>query len=447
MIEFGLEQFGESALVYALDEFMTWTDEELSEDDLADHEPLFFPWFLFNWEYEEDPELPQLDGPEEITIAELFAADKKNRQNHLEAQIIEATARQPYSFYEIQEVYPGEGYRLRDIFCGTVSKVTEHKGSEYVCQGQILFGRVVQIDTVAMLIGCGNILIPPQMKPALIDFRQTLAQFYDPIDFDALYDYDIELRQLYLDIYSAVTEPPELQNTDEDSMLLDADELLRDAGAVDNADVSGRSGLDKPDSNKAGAGTKADRIAEVAGKIEAFGRARLDPEHTILSLRLCDKIGRMRKLSIQRGRAEIWAAAILHVIARLNFLFDPNNDPHISTDDLNAFFETKKSTVGNKAAMIQKAAGIFMGDPYFSSEKIVDMFRFYETENGFVIPGSMLDNWENQRETEQSQPAVPVRPTFGSAPEPSRAPAKKPVKKRKEKKDADDRQLKLFDDE
>ena len=638
LMQFGLKEFGENALGLALDEFMGWPDEGVSGENLADHEPLFYPWFIFNWEYVADPDLPQLGIPEDITIAALYAADEKNRLNHLEAQIIEATVRRPYSFYEIQEVRPGEGYRLKDIFCGTVSNVIEKKGSENARRGQILFGRVVQIDTVAMLIGCGTVLIPPKMKPELIRLRQWLLEFSDSVDFDTLYDHDIEIRELYFNIYSALMQPPELQNTDGDplrfhtvhyeidtpglaferlkelsattseaeliesadldesgrviraeipwsrkghnmtpalentilgrlviedrrlkievnsarraenirreietrlgrharyitteiqspdamletirdrrgemaeadpeqnelmqipevreqvgkvvlahwqnwvdekipalghltprqavktpdgresveALLLDAemhlaaDEHMRDAGAAGIAGVRRRLGLDKPESTSAsGAGSKADRVAEIARKIETFGRTRLDPEHTILALKLCDKIGRMRKLSIQRGRVEIWAAAILYVIARLNFLFDPENEVHITADELDAFFGTKTSTVSNKAGMIQKAANIFLGDPNFSSAKIADMFRFYETENGFLVPGSILDSLEYQQDKNPKKPSPLVNPAANTKPRRSKPRAERPARDNK-KKDVDDRQLKLFDDE
>jgi hypothetical protein len=640
LMQHGFKVFGENALGFALDEFMGWPDEGLSDENLADHEPLFYPWFIFNWEYGADPDLPQLNGPEDMTIAELYAADKKNRLNHLEAQIIEATVRQPYSFYEIQEVRPGEGYRLKDIFCGTVSHVVEKKGSENARRGQILFGRVVQIDTVAMLIGCGTVLIPPKMKPELIRFRQRLAEFDDPIDLNTLYDYDLELRELYFNIYSALMQPPELQNTDGDplmfhtihyeidapglvfeklkdlsattseaelrlsadldesgrviraeipwnrkghsltpalentilgrlviedrrlkievnsarraenirreiktrlgrharcltteiqspdamlettrgredemaapvpeqnelmqipevreqiekamlahwenwvdekipalgyltprqavktpdgresveALLLDAemhaaaDEHMRDAGAAAIAGVRRRLGLDKPEATRAagaGAGSKADRVAEIAHKIEAFGRTKLDPEHTILALKLCDKIGRMRKLSIQRGRAEIWAAAIISVIARLNFLFDPDSEVYITADELDDYFGTKKSTVSNKAGTILKSANIYLGDPEFSSATIADMFRFYETEDGFVIPGSIRDSLVYQQDRNEMKPSPLMNPAADSTQRRSKPRAKGPVRDNK-KKDADDRQLKLFDDE
>ncbi len=517
------------------------------------------------------------------------------------------------------------------------------KGSENARPGQILFGRVVQIDTVAMLIGCGTILIPPKMKPELIRFRQWLMDAGDSIDFDTLYDHDLEIRELYFNIYSALLEPPALQNTDGDplrfhtihyeidapglvfeklkdlsattseaelmesaeldesgrviraeipwsrkgqnmtpaleniilgrlmiedrrlkievnsarraetirreiktclgrharyitteiqspdamlekmrerggemaapdpeqndlmqipevreqiekamlahwenwvdmkipalgqltprqavktpdgresveALLVDAemhpaaaDVPMREAEAAAIAGVRRRLGLDKLESPRtaragAGAGRKEDRVAEIKDKIEAFGRARLDPEYTGLALKLCDKLGRMRKLSIQRGRAEIWAAAIICMIARLNFLFDPENEVYITADELNAFFGTKNSTVSSKAGMIQKSANLFLGDPEYSSAKIAGMFRFYETEEGFVVPGSILDSLENQQDQNQINFSRPVQPAADTKPRSSKPRAKKSARDNN-KKDIDDHQLKLFDDE
>jgi hypothetical protein len=97
--------------------------------------------------------------------------------------------------------------------------------------------------------------------------------------------------------------------------------------------------------------------------------------------------------------------------------------------------------------VIQKTANIFVGDPNFSSKNIAEMFRLYETEDGLLIPGSMLDSRENQGDKHQAQPASRMHPAAGSTAEPSKPRAKKPGDNRKKKKEVDDRQLKLFDDE
>jgi hypothetical protein len=518
--------------------------------------------------------------------------------------------------------------------------VIEKKGSETARRGDILFARVAQIDSIAMLIGCGTVLIPPKMKPELIRFRQWLLESDDPITSRTLYEYDLEIRELYFNIFYSLMRPPELQNTDGDplnfhtiyyeidspdlvfeqlkvlaeissetelretadqdesgriiraevpwsrqgqnktaamdntvlgqlaidehrltvevnsacraeiirseietrlgkharyitteiqsresmletarkrdgdmtipdsdqeklmqmpevreqmdkmlsahwknwidekipalghmtprqavrdpdgqesveALLLDAErsmdsnKQMRDAGKVAIAEARRRLGLDNPASaedTKAGGGKKSDRIDEVKRLVEAFGRSRLGQEYTGLALKLCDKLSRMRKLSIQRGRIEIWSAAIVHVIARLNFLFDPDNEVYITVDELNAFFGTKKSTVSSKAGMIQKTAKIFMGDQDFSSAKIANMFRLYETEDGLLIPASILDAMDNPGSENESQPGKISHPAARNTQRPSEPQADRPTRDPR-KTDVDDRQLKLFDDE
>ncbi|MDB4442365.1 SEC-C domain-containing protein [bacterium] len=640
LVRYGLKLFGEDALGVALDEFLAWPDDGIANEDLGDHQPLFYPWFIFNWEYEADPDFPQLDGPEGTTIADLYAANKADRLNHLEAQIIKAAAGQPFSFYEIQEIQPGQGYRLKDILRGAVSNVIEKKGSETARRGDILFARVAQVDSIAMLIGCGTVLVPPRMKPELIRFRQWLLESDDPITSRTMYEYDLEIRELYFNIFYSLVQPPELQNTDGDplsfhtiyyeidspdlvferlkvlaeiisetelretadqdesgriiraevpwsrkgqnktaamentvlgqlaidknrlkvevnsarraeiiraeietrlgkharcitteiqspesmlqtareqdgdmtspdpdheklmqmpevrehldkmlsahwknwidekipalghmtprqavkdpdgresveALLLDAErsmdenEHMRDAGKAAVVEVRRRLGLDKPVSAKkakAGGGKNADRVAEVKRLVEAFSRSRLGQEYTGLALKLCDTIGRMRKLSIQRGRTEIWSAAIVHVIARLNFLFDPDNEVYITVDELNTFFGTKKSTVSSKAGVIQKTAKIFTGDPDFSTAKIANMFRLYETEDGLLIPAPILDAMDNQESENETQPGTLSHPAAHNTQRRSESQAQRPTRDLK-KKDVDDRQLKLFDDE
>ena len=67
---------------------------------------------------------------------------------------------------------------------------------------------------------------------------------------------------------------------------------------------------------------KHESANEIMAMVESFCDPHLNDELTGCALRLCDKLSRKRKLDITRGRKEIWAAAIVYVIARLNFLFD-----------------------------------------------------------------------------------------------------------------------------
>jgi hypothetical protein len=633
--------FGEMVVVEALDEFLFWTMEDEYEEILTDHEQFFYPWFLFNWIYDSNETETALDGPENITVAELYAAHQGKRLDPLERRLIETTVGQPFSFYEVQDCQPGRGYRLKDIFRDASVDVLEKMGSQNASRGDILLARVVQIDAVAMTIGSGAVLIPPRMKPELIRFRQWLLEANDPITSETLNDYDFEIREFYFDIYNAMMRPPDWQNTDGDpflfhtlyyeidspelafealkplsvtiseedlcddaeldqdgkitrvtipwsreghkkskaldntilgqleiddrrlkvrvnsarraeiirkeiekrlgkharyktmeilspefmreamgnsegadpgpggepdelikipevrahmekvlfehwngwvddkipalagktprqavktpdgresveALLLDAErhmaknEQMRDIGPAAIEDVRRRLGLDEPLATKAkrAAGKKKTEKVDAIGKmIEAFGHDKLNSTYTDLALKLCDRIARMRKLSIQRGRIEIWAAAILYVIARLNFLFDPENEINITADELCAFFGTKKTTVSSKAGLIQKACDLYVGDTEFSSPEIANMFRIYETEEGLLIPGSMIH--ENGEEEQPGNTSKAAR--FGDKDSGEKRRSRKhrekiqPGTEAKPKKD--DRQLKLFNDD
>ncbi|MBE9545135.1 MAG: hypothetical protein IMF02_11615 [Proteobacteria bacterium] len=74
------------------------------------------------------------------------------------------------------------------------------------------------------------------------------------------------------------------------------------------------------------------------------------------------------------------------------------------------------------------------------------MFRLYETQDGLLIPASMLGKVDNSWVADQTQPVPLSHSTAHKTQRRSKTPAEKPSRDPK-KKDVDDRQLKLFDDE
>ena len=136
---------------------------------------------------------------------------------------------------------------------------------------------------------------------------------------------------------------------------------------------------------------KKKKLAEIKDLIRDFCENNLHSELEGYCFKLCDTLGRKRKVNILRSNSEQWAASIIYVIARLNFLFDTKNEYHITADDICDFYDTKKSTTGNKATQIEQLCNISMGAEGYCSEEISDMFVFYETESGFIIPKFMVD--------------------------------------------------------
>ena len=131
---------------------------------------------------------------------------------------------------------------------------------------------------------------------------------------------------------------------------------------------------------------------EITELVESFCKQYLNGELTACALNLCDKLGRSRKLDITRGKKEIWAASVVYVIARVNFLFDKANDNFITSDIICDFFGTKKTTIGNKATSIEKILNIGIGDQNYCTSEIIESFLFVEIPGGFVVPAKMAND-------------------------------------------------------
>jgi hypothetical protein len=134
---------------------------------------------------------------------------------------------------------------------------------------------------------------------------------------------------------------------------------------------------------------KAQRIEEVQELLDAFAREHLTPELAGYVRELWGRVGRKRNYVITGGKKEIWAAAVVHVIARLNFLFDRSNPHYLPPDVICGFFGTKKTTVSAKAAQIEKACRIRMGQEGLCSPEISDSLTFVQLPSGFVISKQM----------------------------------------------------------
>ena len=124
--------------------------------------------------------------------------------------------------------------------------------------------------------------------------------------------------------------------------------------------------------------------------LEGFCSKHLDSELQSYSLDLFKTIIKKSLLNIYRGKSEIWAASIVYVIARLNFLFDKDSDDFISVNELCDYFNVKKSTIGNKATQIEKMYNISLGDKKYTKPDIAKSFEFYMTPEGFIIPSSLV---------------------------------------------------------
>jgi hypothetical protein len=102
---------------------------------------------------------------------------------------------------------------------------------------------------------------------------------------------------------------------------------------------------------------------EIIGLTDAFCRTHLNDEYAGVCRALAAKLSRKRPSPLEGGRVTTWAAAIVHTVGRVNFLFDKSQTPHMRADDLAGQFGLSQSTVGNKSKQIMDLLKIGLMDP------------------------------------------------------------------------------------
>lgn len=95
------------------------------------------------------------------------------------------------------------------------------------------------------------------------------------------------------------------------------------------------------------------REDEFVGMVTEFCHGKIDAEYASLCEKMVRKLGRKRSNPLERGRLEIWAAAVVYTVATMNFLFDKSFAPYIPSSDIFDHFGTSSSTVAQKAAQIR----------------------------------------------------------------------------------------------
>jgi len=135
---------------------------------------------------------------------------------------------------------------------------------------------------------------------------------------------------------------------------------------------------------------KTARADEIRICLASFVSQHFDDELRGFAYGLLKKLSRMRKLDITRGRPEIWAGTVVYIVGRLNFLFDQDSANHVTPDQIAEHFAAAKTTLQNKATMVEKAAGIRQGGTDFTRAAISEMFAIIELPNGFVVTFEMF---------------------------------------------------------
>ncbi|HCL00659.1 MAG TPA: hypothetical protein DHW42_11220 [Candidatus Marinimicrobia bacterium] len=127
------------------------------------------------------------------------------------------------------------------------------------------------------------------------------------------------------------------------------------------------------------------KLLEITG---TFCAEKLDDEYCRLCEKLIKKLGRKRDVPFQRGKIEIWAAAVVYAIGSINFLFDKSFEPYMSAEQISEYFGTKNSTVSNKASQIKDLFKMWHFNPEFSTQYMAENnpFNNMVIVDGYIVP-------------------------------------------------------------
>lgn len=107
--------------------------------------------------------------------------------------------------------------------------------------------------------------------------------------------------------------------------------------------------------------------------ISKFSDEYLDDEFKALNLKLLDRLSDTPEVSLNRGKPENWACAIIMAVGQLNFLFDYPIKPYITQDMLCGYFTSKRQSVTIKARDIRRLLNLKLGDEEFSTSFVLSM--------------------------------------------------------------------------
>ena len=180
------------------------------------------------------------------------------------------------------------------------------------------------------------------------------------------------------------------------------------------------------------------RKNQILTLIKEFCTQKLDDDYFELSERLLSKLGRKRDVPFMSGKIEIWAAAVIHALGTINFLFDKSFEPYTTVEEINVFFGTNKSSTGQKSKVIRDLLNLGYFDGEFSTQRAKqnNPFDRLTMVNGFYV-------------FKDSSPKAPPQISLPKV-LPPKVPLPKVLPKKEKKKkvdEADDSVLDLFSSE
>jgi hypothetical protein len=220
MIEFARKRWDDELFEAWMDFNQTPVPPPIDKD--LPERQIFFPYFLFDWNPDQ-PATPRGKRSKAGIVAQEYMLEKGRRLSDLERLIVDLSISQHVSFYEVVRFDPGRSMLLRDILIGGETEVEEHKGSECVHIGSILYGQLCPLPEVTTLSRMAPLAIPPSRKADIValrtQLRRKIAKQSRELNAEDLIHYREMIRTAYLNLRDGLQMPPKLVNTDGEPLV------------------------------------------------------------------------------------------------------------------------------------------------------------------------------------------------------------------------------------
>jgi hypothetical protein len=117
-----------------------------------------------------------------------------------------------------------------------------------------------------------------------------------------------------------------------------------------------------------------EKVSAITAQTDAFCEKHLNDEYRVVIHRVIGTFARKRPSPLLRGEENVWAAAAVHAVGRVNFLDDPSQTPHCKPKIIYEFFGIAESTGQRK------------------SKEIRDMLKIGPMSPEWTLPSRLAEN-------------------------------------------------------
>jgi hypothetical protein len=114
---------------------------------------------------------------------------------------------------------------------------------------------------------------------------------------------------------------------------------------------------------------KFDAIAQLT---DGFCAQHLNDEYRDLARLVLAALSRKRPSPLLKSREPTWAAAVLHAVGMVNFLFDPSQTPHCKATELFEHFGVSGSSGTSKSKEVRDALSMHQMSPEWTLPSQLD---------------------------------------------------------------------------